>query len=271
MTQNGLMPPPPKKRLHLSGVTLCAVSSVNVLATLKAIETCLEYARFADVILITDTAPPIPENDYDPPIRLVEIEELTSGQAYSHFILERLVDHVASEHCLLVQWDGHIIDPERWRPEFLNYDYIGSSWPQFDDSHNVGNGGFSLRSRRLMKLCRQPEFKAHHPEDLAVCRTNRAFLESRGMRFAPAALADAFAAERAGNPAQSFGYHGVFLMPRVLGPDRFWQVYLTLDARTSLWRDLGAITKALRSGENSILRSLHLFFRRLSDSASRLF
>lgn len=271
MTRNGLMPPPPNERLQLPRVTLCAISSVNVEATLKAMQTCLEYAKFADAILCTNTAPTSPQADHGPPIRLVEIEELTSAKAYSHFILERLIDHIATDHCLMVQWDGHIIDPARWRKEFLHYDYIGASWPQFDDGHNVGNGGFSLRSRRLMELCRQPEFEAHHPEDIAVCRTNRVLLESQGVRFAPAALADAFAAERAGDPARSFGYHGVFLMPRVLGPDRFWHVYLTLDARTSLWRDLGAISKALRSGDNSILRLLQLFVSRLSDSVSRLF
>lgn len=238
---------------------------------MEAMRTCLEYAEFADAVLCTDKAPAIAQLDSGPTIRIVEIEELISAQAYSHFILERLINHIATDHCLIVQWDGHIIDPARWRAEFLHYDYIGASWPQFNDGDNVGNGGFSLRSRRLMELCRQPKFRAHHPEDVAVCRTNRALLQSQGMRFAPAAVAETFASERAGDPAQSFGYHGVFLMPKILGPDRFWRIYRTLDTRTSLWRDLRSITKALRLGQNSALRSLQLFVSRLLDFVSRLF
>tara|TARA_B100001057_G_scaffold449905_1_gene491517 strand:- start:526 stop:1341 length:816 start_codon:yes stop_codon:yes gene_type:complete len=269
MTETGLMRPAPKSRLNLRNITLCAVSSTNVEATLKAMRTCMAYAEFADAILCTDASPPIEQSDPGPSIRVVEIERLTSAHEYSFFMLQRLADHITTDHCLTVQWDGHIIDPDRWQAEFLDYDYIGASWPQFDDGNDVGNGGFSLRSRRLMELCREPDFVAHHPEDVAIGRTNRAWLESRGMRFAPASLADDFAAERAGSPAKSFGYHGVFLMPKVLGADRFWRIYRTLDARSSMWRDLGTIIKALRSGDNLTLRSLELFFSRISDSVSR--
>jgi hypothetical protein len=68
-----------------------------------------------------------------------------------------------------------VFDAARWRDAFLEYDYIGASWLQFDD----GNGGFSLRTRRLMELCRDPAFVPVHPEDLAIGRTNRAWLESQ--------------------------------------------------------------------------------------------
>ena len=90
-----------------------------------------------------------------------------------------------------------------------------------------------------MALCRSSEFTAHHPEDIAIGRTNRAFLEARDMRFAPRELADRFAAERAGDPDASFGYHGVFLMPRVLGGEDFWNAYASLDERSSLRPDFG--------------------------------
>lgn len=272
MPHNGMIGPPPKQRLRLPGVTLCAVTSTNVEATVQAMRTCIARVAFAEAILFTHVPPHDIVNNHEvSAIRLVEIEQLTSAEAYSRFILERLVDYVATDHCLLAQWDGHVIDPARWRPEFLTVDYIGASWPQFGDGHDVGNGGFSLRSRRLMKLCRQPQFQPVHPEDVAIGRTNRAFLESQGMRFATAALADAFSSERAGDPAQSFGYHGVFLMPRVLGPDRFWEIYRKLDDRASVWRDLGVIMKTLRPGGKSALRSLELFFSRFSDYVGKRF
>ena len=44
---------------------------------------------------------------------------------------------------------------------FLNCDYVGAFWPHHQE-FCVGNGGFSLRSRKL--ICSLPEFL--HPDDL---------------------------------------------------------------------------------------------------------
>ena len=268
MPAEGLMPPPPAERLQLPSVTLCAVSSTNLAATLEAMQLTMQYVDFADAVLCTHDAGVADEAECA--IRVVPIERLTSARAYSQFMLTRLVDHVDTEHCLVVQWDGHVIDPARWRPEFLDYDYIGASWPQFDDGHEVGNGGFSLRSRRLMEACRATGFKAHHPEDVAICRTNRALLGQQQMRFAPVDVADAFAAERAGDPTSSFGYHGVFLMPLVLGTERFWRMYFALDERGSLRPDYGDLLKSLRNGRFALRRSARMQWDRCADRITRL-
>lgn len=268
MPAEGLMPPPPAERLQLPSVTLCAVSSTNLAATLEAMQLTMQYVDFADAVLCTHDAGVADEADCA--IRVVPIERLTSAKAYSHFILTGLVDHITTEHCLVVQWDGHIIDPARWRSEFLDCDYIGASWPQFDDGYEVGNGGFSLRSKRLMETCCLPGFDAHHPEDVAICRTNRAMLEQQGMRFAPIGLANAFAAERAGDLSRSFGYHGVFLMPRVLGVERFWRLYCTLDDHSSMRRDYSGLLKSLRSGKAAFSRGVRMQWHRCADSLSRL-
>ena len=266
----GLMPPAPRNRLSLPQVTLCAVSSANVPATIRALETSLAHIAFADAILFTHADQPKDHLNRSAEIRLVEIERLNTSAAYSEFLLAQVADHVRTSHCLIVQWDGHVIDAARWRPEFLEYDYIGARWPQFADGRDVGNGGFSLRSRRLMAACQSPKFERHHPEDLAICHTNRALLDDQGMRFAPGALADAFAAERAGDPSSSFGYHGVFLMPRVLGAEAFWKVYRTLDERSSLRRDFGDLIRAMQGGPNSILRSLRMLGNHVADWVCRL-
>jgi len=254
-------------RLHLDNVTACAVSSTNVQATILALEASLEQAQFCETLLFTDADLSALRIDVSPQIRLVPISKISSSQEYSDFVLNRLVEHIRSDYCLIMQWDGHVLDATRWSPEFLEYDYIGASWPQFVDGYTVGNGGFSLRSRRLMEACRQPQFEAHHPEDLAICRTNRAWLEDCGMRFAPVELADAFAAERAGDPACSFGYHGVFLMPQVLGIERFWEIYLTLDERTAVRQDLSGLFNAVLRGQKPVSRALVLIGRHLGDIA----
>lgn len=243
-----------RPKLVLPQVTLCAVTSVNVDATLRALDACLDQIAFADCKLLTD----VPVRSHHPKIRVVPIDRLGSSTAYSDFLLSRLVDHVETSHCLIAQWDGHVLDANRWRSEFLDHDYIGASWPQFSDGHDVGNGGFSLRSRRLMRACRAPEFCSIHPEDLAIGRTNRDWLEAQGMRFAPRALADLFAAERAGCLETAFGYHGVWNMPRAIGVESFWQVYGGLDAlgsvRTDFWRILKQVgQKRLSWGIRMIL------------------
>jgi len=87
------------------------------------------------------------------------------------------------------------------------------------------------------------------------------------MRFAPVELADAFAAERAGDPACSFGYHGVFLMPQVLGIERFWEIYLTLDERTAVRQDLSGLFNAVLRGQKPVSRALVLIGRHLGDIA----
>jgi hypothetical protein len=219
---------------------------VNVAATIRALEASLCLARFGACKLLSDAR----AFSSHPDLEIVSIAPLQSSAAYSDFMLNRLADHVATSHCLVTQWDGHLLNAALWQEAYLDYDYIGASWPQFEDGHNVGNGGFSLRSRRLMELCRDPAFVAVHPEDVAIGRTNRIWLEERGMRFAPQHLADTFAAERSGDPRLTFGYHGVWNMPHAIGVEAFWQVYCQLDERGTLKRDFSSLLRAVAGGPN---------------------
>ncbi|WP_434403965.1 DUF5672 family protein [Sphingobium sp. DN12] len=248
-------------RLPLPQVTLCAVSSVNVAATVQALETSLAQVDVAAALLLTDS----PVQVDHPGITVVPIAPITSSRAYSDFILTQLADHIDTSHCLITQWDGHVLDASRWQAEFLDHDYVGASWPQFTDGHDVGNGGFSLRSRRLMRLCRDSAFQPSHPEDVAIARINRNWLEAQGMRFASRALADRFAAERAGDVKTSFGYHGAWLMPQALGVEPFWNLYRELDDRGTIRHDFASILKQIGRGRGGWIRALRLMldqFRR---------
>ena len=252
---NGLV----KRQLQLPGVTLCAAASVNVAATARALAACMDQVEFGRCILFTDAdAAPL-----RPGIEIIAIGHLASASAYSRFVLANIVDHIETSHCLIAQWDGHVLSAERWCDSFLEYDYVGASWPQFDDGFEVGNGGFSLRSRRLMALCRNADFLAGHPEDVAICRTNRAWLERHGMRFAPVSVADRFSCERAGDPCASFGFHGGFNIPRALGTDAFWGVYRELDEYSSLRPDFADLARRLLRGRNPVRRMARLVTDRL--------
>lgn len=243
-------------KLSLPTVTLCAVASVNVAATLAALRESLGQVEFGHCLFFTDATDILVD---EPAIEVVPIRHLTSASAYSDFILSELVDYLETEHCLIVQWDGFVVDAGQWRSDFLDFDYIGAAWPHFGDGHDVGNGGFSLRSRKLLEACRDPRFISEHPEDVAICRSNRTFLEqAHQLRFAPRAIADQFSFERAVPPSPTFGFHGVFNMIKALGTDRFWEIYQQLDYRASVQRDYPALARQLLAGGTGVRRVARL-------------
>ena len=119
---------------------------------------------------------------------------------------------------LLVQWDGYVIFPSAWTDEFLAYDDIGARWPFVSDGMAVGNGGLSLRSKRLLNaLSSDSAFTpdATTGEDELIARAFRPALETNyGIRFAPEDLADRFSVEIAAITDPTFGLHGLFHMHR---------------------------------------------------------
>lgn len=147
------------------------------------------------------------------PFKTVTIPALASKADYNTFMLRSLRQQIRTSFALVIQWDGYVSDPESWKPEFRHYDYIGARWPWHTDGLTVGNGGFSLRSKKLLDAIADPEFQIipDAPEDNLICRSNRTFLESKhGIRFAPDAVADAFAYERVTPTVPTFGFHGLF-------------------------------------------------------------
>ena len=79
------------------------------------------------------------------------------------------------------------------RDDFLAWDYIGAPWVYKNRPSEVGNGGFSLRSRALLQATMSLPWDGHEPEDAAICRTMRPQLESQfGLKFAPLNLAARF-------------------------------------------------------------------------------
>jgi len=254
------------RALSLRTVTLCAVSSVNVVATIAALRTSLEQIQFSECVLFTDALiSPSP-----PGIRIVPIAPLTSAKAYSEFVLHSLADHIRTSHCLLAQWDGFVLDARQWDDAFLNLDYVGSPWPQFSDEHSVGNGGFSLRSRRLLEACRDPRFVGSHPEDVSICRTNRDLLEkAHDIRFADLPTAERFSYERTTPLGPTFGFHGIFNMIPALGADRFWATYCALDDRSTAAADAWTLLRQLGNGPQALTRRIHLIRDLIRDRVRR--
>lgn len=247
-------------KLALPSVTLCAVTSVNVRATVAALEACIDQVEFAQSLLLTDSG----FCSSHAALTVVPIPRIQGAGEYSRYILNDLADHLRSDHCLIVQWDGFILDARQWEPTFLEFDYIGALWPQFNDCQNVGNGGFSLRSRRLVEACRDARFRRGAAEDVAICRVNRSFLEEEySLRFADRLTAQRFAFERSIPTSPTFGFHGIFNMINAVGSERFWELYSGLDDKTTAFFDYRSLMSQIGKGPNPSARRMALTADRL--------
>lgn len=173
----------------LPNITLFGLDGVNIERLKVAANICQEEFEFGAVKLLSA----IP--DTDP--RVVAIRPVTSIEEYSRFFMKELNDFVDTEFVLVIQYDGFILNPEAWTDDFLEYDYIGAPW-WYRDKKNVGNGVFSLRSKKLLEILQQdPHIKRFHPEDHCICRTYGNYLKEHGIRFAPEKLAARFSIEGA--------------------------------------------------------------------------
>lgn len=191
------------ENVKLSNVTLVCIDCLNYYSAQKAIEKSIENIDFGEVLFITDI------EVFNPKYRSVIIPKIVSKELYSQFMFNVLVDYIETDFCLVIQYDGYVINPNLWSDEFLKYDYIGAAW--WYDNNNVGNGGFSLRSRKLLQTL--SAFEPKHPEDDAICRLYRKDLEILFIKFAPESLAEKFSYEPNGKYPEfkndTFGFHGI--------------------------------------------------------------
>jgi hypothetical protein len=72
-------------------------------------------------------------------------------------------EQIRSEKLLVFQTDSCLL--KDGVDEFLNYDYVGAPWPH--RRNEVGNGGFSLRSKAFcLRVCNSVKRPAHMNEDV---------------------------------------------------------------------------------------------------------
>ena len=143
--------------------------------------------------------------------------EKITYKEFSYYCIYKLIEHVDTEYMLMIHPDGFIINPEKWEDEFLKWDYIGAAWPirdnafidPFGNHQRVGNGGFTLRSRKVLEVphieeipfeVNQGTFYKHmnagsYNEDGNICVHNRHLFEKHGVKFAPVEVAVRFSQE----------------------------------------------------------------------------
>ncbi len=136
--------------------------------------------------------------------------------------------YVDTDYAILIHADGYIINPNEWRDEFLNYDYIGAPWPLPSPSdpisyrdikgvvRRVGNS-VSLRSKRLMDLPRKlnMEWKSYYGftnEDGYICVNRRHTFEENECKFAEIDVAKHFSREHSlpeNEGIKTFAFHSL--------------------------------------------------------------
>ena len=116
---------------------------------------------------------------------------------------------------LLVQDDGHVVNPNLWKKEFLNltilehlghHPKIGLRWNKYEDSaakaikrnfkkNRVGNGGFSLRSKKFLEYSSQFKECGLFAEDIFLTVLNYDLAIKNNINFPDVELAYSFSAE----------------------------------------------------------------------------
>lgn len=197
--------------IAIPNTTLACVDCQYPGLALRALRLSLAQCSFSAVKFFTDATGLDPQ---DARIEIVPIARVASVEAYSQFMVKELVHHVATDYVQVIQWDGWVINGGAWRAAFQEYDYIGARWWFAHPGQDVGNGGFSLRSLRLLHALLDSEIVVREPEDTLICVSYRQLLEKEyGIRIAPAALARDYAFEGDHPNRAAFGFHRLYNFP----------------------------------------------------------
>jgi len=180
--------------LNLPRVTLICLTNKDFEGHKKAIDKSCEGITFGGVKIIWD-------------------EKIWGIDEWNRKIIYELCNYIDTDYALLIHADGYVIHPEKWNPDWLNYDYIGAPWPLPTDAYSyrtpsfnlvrVGNS-VSLRSRKLIqRMSETPEENfwdirknlGNSNEDGYICCHFRETLEDEGFNFAPLEVAKYFSKE----------------------------------------------------------------------------
>lgn len=204
--------------LKLNDVTLVVVTSVKYEENVRSLIHSMEGVEYGDVKFISDIKPEsLPEN-----VKHISCDKL-SYDGFSEFTFLKLWKYIETSHCLLVHHDGFVVRPDLWKDSFLEYDYIAAPWPYSDTSYitdygehvRVGNGGFCLRTKKMLEMPTKLGLKLEHRQgfyndDGNFCVYHRKTFLDNGIKYAPVEIAAEFATEIwiDGVSKESFGFHG---------------------------------------------------------------
>jgi ADP-heptose:LPS heptosyltransferase len=191
--------------IELPRVTLMVADTYYYGGAVASLKKCMLHCKFARVIFFTNI--PIKVEG----VEVIQIDELDGKDGYSHFMLKEAYKYIHTEFCLVVQHDSWVLDATQFDERLYDVDYCGALWLENDGLSN-GNGGFSWRSNHLMTVVGQDEMiNATSPEDVALCRTYRRYLEKTyNLIWASDEVCEQFSFELRTPCIPTFGFHGQF-------------------------------------------------------------
>ena len=195
-------------------ITIVAIDTYAHTLTRRAIDRTLAVLPCQEVLFLSD------KNIY-PDGRWIDINPINIEE-YNTMMVKHLWPYIRTEHVLVVQYDGMAVNANHWTDDFLNCDYIGAiwPWPHHPPEYKVGNGGFSLRSRRLLHTLKDHRVVLDHSlpmyEDLYIGVHYKKFLLDQGIKIADVATATQFSHEHFPDAKPTFGFHGTFNVPYYL-------------------------------------------------------
>lgn len=216
-------------KINLQNTTLVTISSVDIELTLLSLVISNLNANFNRVLFFTSEEIDQSYLELFPQLEIIKIHPIKSLVEYSRFIIKELNSFIETEFCLVTQGDGFIINPQLWSEEFLNYDYIGAPWRKQShlvnsqgqtvdildlNKNRVGNGGFSLRSKKLLEVCSQLDFDhiktSSLSEDLIICHYFYDWFTAKSIKFAPLEVAIKFSCEQPIEELENFSWENTF-------------------------------------------------------------
>jgi len=212
-------------------IDLVTVNTLNPHTALKAMDYSCKNLEFNNSYIFTDK--PIRSDKHE----IIRINKFKSIDDYSNFVLNFENFQFKSDFILIIQDDGFVINPNKWSDSFYEYDFIGAPWPETDKISNVrfgkeeiiakrknriGNGGFSLRSKKYLNYSSQFNNCRGYPEDLFLNALNYEKAKKKNLNFPPPEKAYKFSTEtpffgksknilldsRYALGISSFGFHG---------------------------------------------------------------
>lgn len=182
-------------------ITLIAVAGNRQAETVASLYKSMAKVDFKAVVMVTNV------DIQATGIEIINVGGLKTWAEYNHFIIKELYKYFQTEHCLLVQWDSWVLNPECWDEEFLNFDLIGARG--LNDGRPNFNGGFTLRSYRFQYAIAKDNFiEITAPEDESLTRLYRSYIEKTyGFRYCTEEVADIFAYELHEPTSLTFGFH----------------------------------------------------------------
>ncbi len=216
-------------KINLQNITLVTISSVEIELTLLSLVISNLNANFNRVLFFTSEEIDQSYLELFPQLEIIKIHPIKNLVEYSRFIIKELNSFIETEFCLVTQGDGFIINPQLWSEEFLNYDYIGAPWRNQShlvnsqgqtvdildlNKNRVGNGGFSLRSKKLLEVCSKLDFDhtktSSLSEDLIICQYFYEWFKDQGIKFAPLEVAIKFSFEQTIEEIENFSWENTF-------------------------------------------------------------